>query len=83
MVSPDVKEQFQMEPSHFLEEEIKTLVRTSLLNRMPESDNIIFDEPPVQFADGDNPIFTEYKTITGSTHLTPGKVLAKYFSKTP
>jgi len=78
------KEQFQAEPAQFIEEEIKAFARTSPANRMPFSkDHIIFDEPLVKFADGNDPIFTEYKTIIDPSHLTPGEVLAKTFNKSP
>ena len=72
-----------LEMARFIEEEIKAFTHTSPLNRMPMSDNFIFDEPLVQFADGDDPIFTEYKTIIDPTHLTPREALAKTFNKSP
>jgi len=51
---------------------------------MPGSEkDFIFDEPMVQFADGDDPIFTEYKNIIGQTHLTPREALAKICDKAP
>ena len=35
---------------------------------MPASEkDFIFDEPLVQFADGDDPIFSEYKKIIGES----------------
>ena len=72
-----------LEMARFIEDEIKVFARTSPLNRMPVSEDFIFDEPLVQFADGDDPIFTEYKTIIDPTHLTPGEALAKTFNKSP
>ena len=83
-MSQQVKERLQNDPAQFIEEEIKAFARTSPLNRMPFiKDNIIFDEPLVKFADGDDPIFTEYKTIIAPTHLTPGEALAKAYNKSP
>jgi epoxyqueuosine reductase len=68
----------------FIEAEIKAFAGTSPLNRMPTSDKyFIFDEPLVHFADGDDPIFLEYKTIIGTSHLTPREALAKAFNKSP
>jgi hypothetical protein len=68
MSSPRTKKQGEM--AQFIEEEIKTFTRISPRNRMPDSDNdFIFDEPLVQFAAGDDPIFLEYKTIIAPTHL--------------
>ena len=82
MPSADAEKQAKI--AQFIEDEIKTFTRTSPLNRMPMSDNDpIFEEPLVQFADGDDPIFTEYKTIIDSTHLTPCEALAKAFNKSP
>ncbi len=73
-----------LEMARFIEEEIKAFLRTSSLNYMPIKDNpIIFDEPLVQFAGGDDPIFTEYKTIIASSHLTPREALAKSINKSP
>ncbi len=78
------KAKVESEMAQFIEQEIKTLVRTSPLNRLPMMDNYtIFDEPLVQFADGDDPIFTEYKTIIDPTHLTPREALTKAYSKNP
>lgn len=67
----------QIATAQFIENEIKAFVRTSSLNRMPVSDNLIFDEPLVQFADGNDPIFLEYKAIIDPSHLTPREALAK------
>jgi epoxyqueuosine reductase len=73
-----------MEMAQFIEEEIKAFVRNSPLNHMPIMDNPpIYDEPLVGFADGDDPIFTEYKTIIAPAHLTPREALAKTFNKSP
>ena len=65
------------ETAVFIQEEIRAFVRQSPLNRMPDSnDDFIFDEPLVQFADGDDPIFSEYKDIIDFSHLTPREALA-------
>ncbi|MBA7482225.1 hypothetical protein ES707_17707 [subsurface metagenome] len=37
----------------------------------------------MKFADGDDPIFTEYKSIIALTHLTPREALAKAYNKGP
>jgi len=72
----------QAKASQLIETEVKLFTRTSPLNRMPMSDNdFIFDEPLVQFADGDDPIFSEYKTIIDPTHLTPREALAAALNK--
>ena len=84
MLSRQVKEQFQTNPAQFIEEEIKNFTRTSPLNRLPFiEDYVIWDEPLVKFANGDDSIFTEYKTIIAPTHLTPREALANAYSKSP
>ncbi len=82
MLSRQVKEQFQTNPAQFIEAKIKEFTRTSPLNRLPFiNDYVMWDEPLVKFADGDDSIFTEYKTIIAPTHLTPHEALAKAYSK--
>ena len=82
MSASKTKEQTGM--AGFIEAEIKAFTGTSPLNRMPTSDNdFIFDEPLVHFADGDDPIFFEYKTVIDASHLTPREALAKVFNKSP
>ncbi len=84
LFSPEAKERFQTETAQLIEEEIKAFARTSLLNHMPTLNNIsIFDEPLVHFADGDDPIFTKYKTVIDANHLTPREALAKTSDKNP
>jgi len=76
MSFPNSKEQTRM--ASFIGEEIKSFVQTSPLNRMPGSVNdFVFEEPLIQFADGDDPIFLEYKTIIAPGHLTPYEALTK------
>ena len=72
------REILKINPAKFIEQEIKEFVRTSPDNRLSFiNDYIVWDEPLVSFADGDDPIFTEYKTIIAPGHLTPHEVLAK------
>jgi epoxyqueuosine reductase len=47
------------------------------------ANHFIYDEPLVGFADGNDPLFTEYKTIIDTTHLTPRESLARTFKKSP
>jgi epoxyqueuosine reductase QueG len=70
--------------AQFITDEIRSFTRTSPLNRLPEYDgDVIFDEPLVNFADGNDPIFTDYKSIIDSTHLTPREALAEACGKKP
>lgn len=73
------RERFQADPCLFLEQEIKKYVAESAHNRFPAFNNEpIWDEPLVGFADGDDPLFQEYKRIIGDFHLTPREALAKH-----
>lgn len=68
----------------FITAEIRSFTRTNPLNHLPNSDgDVIFDEPSVQFADGNDPIFDEYKSIIDPTHLTPREALALAHGKNP
>ena len=70
--------------AEMIETEIKRFVRESPLNRMPDDANQpIFDAALVRFADGNDPIFTEFKTIIGPNHLTPIEALVKTYNKQP
>jgi len=71
------KERFEKNPALFLEHAIKDYVRTSPANRLTSfNDEPIFNEPLVGIADGDDPIFQEYKSIIGDFQFTPREVLA-------
>jgi epoxyqueuosine reductase len=75
-------EKLEKDPSRFIEQEIKEFVCTSPDNRLQFLDNyVIWDEPLVNFADGDDPIFTEYKTIISPEYLTPREALARAYNK--
>jgi epoxyqueuosine reductase len=64
--------------------EIRSFASDSPQNRMPTPDkDMIFGEPLVQFADGDDAIFTEYKSIIAPEHMTPREALAKAYDKNP
>jgi len=70
---------FKSNPCLFLERVIKDYVATSPINRLVEfNDAPIFDEPIVAFANGDDPIFQDFKKIIDEFHLTPREVLEKH-----
>jgi epoxyqueuosine reductase len=83
MLSPEAKQCFPIDPARFITAAIKEFARSSPANRMPGSREGIFDEPLVRFADGDDPLFTEYKTIITPTHLTPREALAQAYEIKP
>ncbi len=83
-LSEKAKECLRTNPAQFVEQEITKFVRTSPDNRLSFINGyVIWDKPLVSFADGDDPIFTEYKTIIAPTHLTPREALAKSYNKSP
>lgn len=56
---------------------VESVVRCSPLNRLVHiDDSPIFDAPLTGVADGDDPLFEQYKTIIGPHHLMPREVLA-------
>ena len=76
------KERFKANPALFIEEEIRCFVKESPLNRLTAfGGSPIFEEPLVGFADGDDPIFTEYKAIIADFHLTPMEALHKHLDQ--
>ncbi len=71
----------QSETASLIENEIISYTLNSDLNLMPpEKNSPIFDKPLVRFADGDDPLFTQYKSIIGPSHLTPREALAKTYN---
>ncbi len=84
MGQQNMKLESPKDAAQFIEEDVKSFAGTNPLNRLPsDRDYIIFDEPLVRFADGADPLFTEYKTIIAPTHLTPREALAQACNKSP
>ena len=80
----DAKSLASQNMAQLIETEIKSFVHSSPLNRMPGNENQpIFGEPLVKFADGNDPLFVEFKTIIGPTHLTPREALVLAYNKQP
>ncbi|GAB4270077.1 MAG: hypothetical protein Kow0092_24310 [Deferrisomatales bacterium] len=55
--------------------EIRRIVREHPANRLPGTDEPIFDDPLVGFAAADDPIFSKYKEIIGPFHWSPQEAL--------
>jgi len=67
---------FSVNPGKFIEETISKYTAESPANSFKDIDGSrIFDEPLVGFADGDDPIFSEFKKIISDAHLTPRQAL--------
>lgn len=72
------------DPTQFISQQIKRFVKNSPDNRLTFiNDYVMWGEPLVGFADGDDPIFTKYKVIISDAHLTPREALAKAYNKDP
>ena len=71
-----MKHSLSHKAEEFLEEQIKRFVAESEANRLTMiDDSPMFDEPLIGFVDGDDPIFTDYKTIIGEFHWRPRDLL--------
>ncbi len=71
--------QFNTDPGRFISKSIKDYVSTSPNNRFPDfPDDPMWDEPLTGFADGDDPIFRDYKKIIGEYHVTPREAIDLY-----
>jgi epoxyqueuosine reductase len=57
-------------------DEIRSFAAESQANRFTDNDARYFDEPLVGFASANDPLFTDYKRIIGSFHLTPRELTA-------
>ena len=83
-ISEKVNNENRTDSARFIEQKIKDFIQTSPDNRLSFiNDYVMWDEPLVGFADGDDPIFTEYKTIISNDHLTPREALARTCEKSP
>ena len=58
-------------PELWVEERIKGFIAGSEVNRLDLDGEVIYDEPLVGFARGDDPIFRKYKRVIGEFHYTP------------
>lgn len=57
-------------------EEVCRFVCEEGSGRFPGGGERYFDDPLIGFADASDPLFTEYKTVIGEFHLTPGELVA-------
>lgn len=62
-----------------IRDEIVRFTAESPENRFPESEKRFFSDPLVGIAAADDSIFTEFKTLIGSFHLTPQEIFAHTF----
>ena len=65
-----------------IEEAIREFVRTSPLNRLESFGGVpIFDEPLIGFADGDDPLFEQFKKVVHESHLPPREILGRHLEE--
>jgi ferredoxin len=64
-------------PNRVLEQLIKNFIKDNEKNRRTQLDEgVYWEEPLVGFASGLDPLFSEYKTIIGTFHLTPREIVS-------
>ena len=67
---------FLKNPNKVLEQLIKNFINENEQNRRTQLDHgVYWEEPLVGFASGMDPLFSEYKNIIGSFHLTPREII--------
>lgn len=68
---------FLKNPNKVLEQLIKNFLHENSQNRRTQLDNgIYWEDPLVGFASGTDPLFSEFKSLIGSFHLTPREIIA-------
>jgi epoxyqueuosine reductase len=71
------RRRFESNPQRFIESAVKKFVRESPANRLESfGGQPIFTAPLIGFADGDDPLFAEYKKVVHQDHFLPREVLA-------
>ncbi|MFA5323265.1 MAG: hypothetical protein WC373_11385 [Smithella sp.] len=75
---------FKVDPELFIERAIQGFVRLSPANRLDRfNDEPIFEKPLVGFADGDDPLFKEYKKVVHENHFLPREILELHLGEKP
>jgi ferredoxin len=68
---------FLRNPNHVLEQLIKNFIKEDGQNRRTQLDQgSYWEEPLVGFALGADPLFSQYKTLIGSFHLSPREIIS-------
>ena len=71
-------ELFNANPGLFIDKAVKDYVLTSPLNCLMDFENKpFFGEPVLVFADGDSPVFQNFKQTVSESHLLPREILEK------
>lgn len=84
MESAQPRKQLDTDPARYLEAEIRRFGHDSEAAHLDFLNGyLMWDDLLVRFADGDDPLFAEYKRIIGPEHLTPREALAAATGKQP
>jgi len=66
----------------WIEETLKELVSQAAENRLRDFDGVpIFDMPVIGVANGDNPLFKDYRGLVSPNHILPRDILTRHASK--
>ena len=77
------KRLFEENPEHFIEDAVKRFVRESGANRLEAfGGDFIFEEPLIGFADGNDPLFDEFKKVVHEEHFSPRQILSLHLRET-
>lgn len=75
---------FHAVPENFVEETIQKFARSNPANHLESfNDELIFEKPLVGFADGDDPLFKEYKNVVHRDHFLPREFLELHLGEKP
>jgi len=66
---------------NLIKNEIKRYFRESKENWFEEINDTYYEEPVIQFADSEDPLFEEYKKIIGEHHFTPKEAFELAFGE--
>ncbi len=73
---------FDTEPERFIERAIKNFLRSNPATSLDCFGNEpIFEKPLVGFADGDDPLFKEYKKVVHENHFLPREILGLHLGE--
>ena len=76
------KKLFDTDPNRFIEQVIKKYVRSSPANRLDSFRGApIFEQPLIGFADGDDPLFNEYRKVVHESHFLPREILGLHLAE--
>jgi epoxyqueuosine reductase len=74
---------FESNPVQYIEKLIRDYIAESPNNRFLQfPEDTIWDEPLIGYANGDDPLFGEFKKIIGDYHVTPREALNMYIDST-